>query len=258
MRNILTKFCGATLVSAVLSSSVFAGGTINICSDKNLWYPFTFVEEGKAVGLQIDIISKALSNLDYSVNYKPLPWKRCLASAKDGDFDAIATASYKDKRAVFLEYPNDASTAKKSVQRVLQVEYVVVTASDSGYTYAGDVKTIPTPVRVPRGYSIGDDLKKQGLKVDDGAAGDENNIKKMLRRGDGSVVTLPKRVELLSKQDVYKGKLSVSDTPVKSKSYYLPFSKKSKITKADQEKIWAEIANVRNDLEFMGKMSAKY
>jgi len=101
-------------------------------------------------------------------------------------------------------------------------------------------------------------LKKQGLKVDDGAAGDENNIKKMLRKGDGSVVTLPQIVELLSKQDAYKGKLNVSTTPVKSKSYYFPFSKASAITKVDQEKIWTEIANVRNDLEFMGGMSAKY
>jgi len=258
MRYILTKICGAALFFSIATSPVFAGGTINICSDKNLWYPFTFVEEGKAVGLQVDIISKALSNLGYEVNYKPLPWKRCLSSAESGDFDAVATASYKDKRAVFLNYPVDASTAKKSTQRVMQVEYVVVTSTESGYQYAGDVATIPTPVRVPRGYSIGDDLKKQGLKVDDGAAGDENNIKKMLRKGDGSVVTLPQIVELLSKQDAYKGKLNVSSTPVKSKSYYFPFSKASKITKMDQEKIWAEIANVRNDLEFMGEMSAKY
>ena len=258
MRNFLEKICCAAVFSALLSTSAFAGGDINICSDKNLWYPFTFVKDGKAVGLQIDIISKALSNLEYDMNYKPLPWKRCLSSAKDGDFDAIATASYKDKRAEFLNYPGDASSSKKSAQRVMQVEYVVVTVADSGYEYAGDLKTIPTPVRVPRGYSVGDDLKKQGLKVDDGAAGDENNIKKMLRRGNGSVVTLPAIVELLSKQDVYKGKLHVSSTPVKSKSYYLPFSKKSAISQADQEKIWSEISNVRNDLEFMGKMSAKY
>jgi len=258
MRNFIGKICGAVFFSALLSASASAGGTINICSDKNLWYPFTFVKDGKAVGLQIDIISKALSNLGYDINYKPLPWKRCISQAKDGDFDAVAVGSYKDKRAVFLNYPKDAATAKKSVQRVMQVEYVVVTLDGSGYEYAGDVKTIPTPVRVPRGYSIGDDLKKQGLTVDDGAAGDENNIKKMLRRENGSVVTLPKIVELLSKQDAYKGKLHVSSTPVKSKSYYLPLSKKRKISKADQEKMWAEIANVRNDLDFMGKMSAKY
>ena len=80
----------------------------------------------------------------------------------------------------------------------------------------------------------------------------------MLRKGDGSVVTLPQIVELLSKQDAYKGKLNVSTLPVKSKSYYLPFSKASKISTADQENIWAEIAKVRNDLEFMGEMSVKY
>jgi polar amino acid transport system substrate-binding protein len=258
MHKFLYRIITFVFVSLVASNVAIAGGTINVCSDKNLWYPFTFVEEGEAVGLQIDIISKALSNLGYDVNYKPLPWKRCLSSAESGEFDAVATASYKDKRAAFLNYPSDASSVKKSAHRVMQVEYVVVTAASNSYQYAGDIATIPTPVRVPRGYSIGDDLKKQGLKVDDTAAGDENNIKKMLRKGDGSVVTLPKIVELLSKQDAYKGKLNVSATPVKSKSYYFPFSKASKISKADQEKIWLEIANVRNDLAFMGKMSAKY
>jgi len=245
-------------LAILVSTSSFAAQKINICSDNNLWYPFTFVEKGKAVGLQIDIITKALTDLGYEINFKPLPWKRCLSSAEDGDYDAIATASYKDKRAVFLNYPADAATAKKSTERVMQVEYSVVTIAAEAYEFDGDVNTIPEPVRVPRGYSVGEDLKKQGVKVDDGASGDEKNIKKLLRMGKGSVVTLPQIVELLEQKEAYKDKLYLSKTPVKSKSYYLPFSKKSKISIEDQRKIWAAISKVRNDSVFMESASLKY
>jgi len=249
---------GFVVFSLLLSASSFAAGTINICSDKNLWYPFTFVEDRKSTGLHVDIITEALTNLGYEINFQPLPWKRCLSASEDGDFDAIATASYKDQRAEFLNYPADAATAKKSKERVMQVEYSVVTVAAEAYEFTGDVSTIPEPVRVPRGYSVGDGLKKQGVKVDDGASGDEKNIKKLLRMGKGSVVTLPQIVDLLTQKDAYKDKLYVSKTPVKSKSYYFPFSKKSAIPSAEQAKIWTEIASVRNNANFMEKASSKY
>lgn len=248
----------ALLLSVLLTSSVSAAGKITICSDNNFWYPFTLVKEGQSAGLHIDIIAKALTNLGYQAEFKPLPWKRCLAEAEQGGVDGVATASYKDKRAAFLHYPSDAATAKKSALRVMQVEYVVVTSADNSYEFDGDVKTIPTPVRAPRGYSIADDLKKQGLDVDDKASGDENNLKKLLRGGNGSVVTIPEVVKVLSEKAEYKGKLKISATPLKSKSYYLPLSKASKLSSEERENIWAEIAKVRDDAAFMAEVGAKY
>ena len=211
------------ICSLLTSSTVFAGETVKICLDKNMWYPFTFVEKGKATGLHIDIVTKAISDLGFTVEYKPLPWKRCVAGANDGDYDAIAVASYKDKRAKALNFPNDAATAEKSNWRVMQVEYTVVSTSTQAYEYEGDVSTLPTPVRVPRGWSIGDDLKKKGVKVDDGATGDEKNLKKLLRMDKGSVVALPQVAELYGKKPAFTGKLHTSKQPIKSKSYYLPF-----------------------------------
>lgn len=246
------------LLSFFLSVSVSAAGKISICSDNNFWYPFTLVKDGKPAGIHIDIITKALTNLGYETEFKALPWKRCLSEAEQGSVDAIATASYKDKRAAFLHYPSDAATAKKSSQRVMQVEYVVVTSADNVYEFDGDVKSIPTPVRAPRGYSIADDLKKKGVDVDDKANGDENNIKKLLRGGKGSVVTIPEVVNMLSEKAEYKGKLKISAQPLKSKSYYLPISKASKLSADDREKIWAEVAKVRDDAAFMADIGAKY
>jgi len=246
------------LLYCSLTTTVIASETLEICTDKNFWYPFTYVKGGKSVGLQLDIISKAASNLDISLNYTALPWKRCLREAEAGRFDGIAVASYKPKRAESMHFPDDAETSKKSTQRVMQVEYVVVTAASVSYEFDGNLSTIPTPVRVPRGYSIADDLRKKGVEVDDSAQGDENNVKKMLRAGEGSIVTLPTIVEVLGGKPAFKGKLKVSKVPLKSKSYYLTFSKKGKASEAVRTKLWEEIVKIREDVMFMEKMSSKY
>lgn len=245
-------------IALLTATTVSAGEKIKICLDKNMWYPFTFVEKGKATGLHIDIVSKAAKDIGFEVEYKPLPWKRCVAGANDGDYDAIAVASYKDKRAKTLNFPKDAPESSKSQWRVMQVEYTVVTTKETSYEYAGDAGSIPTPVRVPRGWSIGDDLKKQGVKVDDGASGDEKNFKKLLRMNKGSVVALPQVAELYSAKKQFSGALYASKTPLKSKSYYLPFSKKSKISEEDQQRIWDQIAKVRDDKGFIEQASSKY
>lgn len=248
----------ALLLSVMLTSSVSAAGKITICSDSNFWYPFTFVKGDESAGLHIDIIAKALSNLGYQFEFKPLPWKRCLADAERGTVDGVATASYKYKRALYLHYPSDAATAHKSAKRVMQVEYNVVTSADNSYEFDGEIKTIPTPIRTPRGYSIADDLRNKGLTVDDSAPGDENNLRKLLRLGKGSVIIIPEVVAALSDKEEYKGKLKVSETPLKSKSYYLAIAKVSNLSAEKREEIWAEISKVRDDAAFMAEVSAKY
>ncbi len=240
------------------ASASLAAEPLKICTDINFWYPFTFVKDGKPVGLHLDIISSAADSVGVPIEYTPLPWKRCLKEVEGGSYDGIAVASYKDARAEFMHYPDDAASAKRSILRVMQVEYVVVTPALSRYEYTGDVATLPTPVRIPRGYSIADDLKKKGVDVDSGAAGDENNIRKMLRAGKGSLVTLPQIIEVLGARPEFKDKLKVSSQPLKSKTYYLTFSKKGKATLEIRQKLWNEIAAVRENITFMEAVSSKY
>lgn len=249
MRNLAVfAVCG-------LAISTVEARSFQFCSDENYWYPFTFAKGGQATGLHIDIIAQAMKNLGHQVVFKPLPWQRCLEEAKTGRVDGVATASYKPERAEFLNYPDDAASAKKSKWAVSQVEYIVVTPSASGYQYGGDAKTLPTPVRIPRGYSVADEIKKLGVTVDDGAGGDEQNFAKLARDGKGSVVTLPEIAEKQLQKPAYAGKMAVSETPYTTKSYYLPFSKAAAVAPDDMQKVWAEIAKVRasKSAEFAAK-----
>jgi polar amino acid transport system substrate-binding protein len=255
-----------TFISAatlLLSSQAIAGQKITICSDNNFWYPFPFVKDNISVGLHLDIISQALRNEGFEPEFKPLPWKRCLGEAEAGTVDAIATASYKDERAVFLNYPKDAATDKQSPLRVTQVEWVVVTSSadehgkPNSYVFAGDLKTLPQPVRVPTGYSIIDDLKKADLKIEE-ASGSEANFRKLVRDHSGSVVDLAEASKQFAVHPDFSGKFTLQAQPITSKSYYLPFSKKGGIKAEEQQKIWDAIAKVRDDSAEMATFLKKY
>lgn len=258
----LSQYLLVRVLSLLLFSSgyVVAGtsGVARICLDESEWYPFTLVKNGVASGIHIDIIKRAFERVGVAVRFSPMPWKRCLREAMQGRVDAVATASYNDERAVYLRYPNDATIEQKSRYRVMQIEYVIMTLKSDPFQFDGNINMLPTPVRAPRGYSVVADLNKLGVVVDDNAASDEINIRKLLREQRGAVVLIPEMAEKLSLRANYKGKLKVSDIPWKSKSYFLPFSKKTNISDVTIRAIWSEIEVVRNDLQYMADQAAKY
>jgi len=257
-RNTACRLLIVLVYCVFFSALAKAESEIKICMDENDWHPFTIVKDGKGAGIHLDIINKALSNLGYTSKVRVMPWKRCLNEAKRGHFDAVATASFNQTRAEFLDYPKGAATEHKSDYRVMQVEYVVVTLRGDDYQFDGDIKTIPHPIRAPRGYSIVGDLEKQGLIVDDNAASDEVNIKKLLREDRGSVVVIPEMVRMLSRQPAYRNKLTISEIPWKSKSYFFPFSKLSSLSDSAKSLIWSEIKKTREDALFMSQSAEKY
>ena len=54
------------------------------------------------------------------------------------------------------------------------------------------------------------------------------------------------------------GKFKISRQSYTTKTYYMPMSKMSKTPKADMEKIWNGIAELRADNAWMRKTIAKY
>ncbi|MGK5095293.1 transporter substrate-binding domain-containing protein [Deltaproteobacteria bacterium TL4] len=245
------------MLMALIVPTMGVAKVINVCTDENTWYPFTYAEEGKSVGVHVDVVDQALKNLGHTPQFKPVPWARCLDDAERGRVDAVVSSSYKEDRAAFAYYPTDAKTAQKSKWRVTQAEYVIVTYKEDPYVYKGDVSTLPKPVRVPKGYSIIADLEKLGIAVD-AAKGDQNNFAKLIRDKKGVVITLPGSAELFNKSESFKGMLKVSEQPYTSKSYYMIFSKQSKLTEAERQAIWDEIVKVRENEDVYSKIISKY
>lgn len=246
------------LLSIFLWTGILQAQTIKLATDENKWYPYSYEEKGVSMGLHIDIVTLALENLGYTPLLQPLPWKRCLASAKQGEYDAVISASYKPKRAGFLHYPPDASSAIKSDFRITQVEYSIVTNIDDSYEFDGNVKTLPHPIMAPLGYSVVDDLRKEGISVEEMACNVDGRFGLLQLSQKGCIVTPPQVANMIMTQPAFREKFYISRTPFKSKSYFLVFSKKSSISKIKQKTIWDEIKRIRENDELMKTLLKKY
>lgn len=231
--------------------------TIHIVTDQAYWYPYTYSQENQAKGIHIDLVQKALGNLNYGTRFYPKPWKRCLKDVEEGKYDAIVSASYTPERAKYLAYPADAGTAKKSIWRITQVEYVAITNMDS-YPFNGDVNSLPLPVRAPLGYSIVDDLKKAGILVIESPDTTDCAIQ-LIKSGRGTFVTPLQNAVHIQRDHRFKGKFMVHPTPIKSKSYFMGFSiENQRISREKILAIWNEIARIRDNPEYMKALFTKF
>lgn len=239
------------LILSILLSLNLLAKDINICTD-DTWTPYTFVKDAKSVGIHIEIVDRALKNLNYKVNFHPLPWKRCLKYTELGKMDAVVSASYKDKRASFAYYPEDASSSLKSSQRIDQVEFSLLTRVDEDYIFDGNLTTIPQPVGIGLGSALGNTLTEKDIVIM------QNNTIKgllhmLLNKRTASTVLNSVLAKEYSKKEKFKGKFKVHQIPIKNKSYHIIFSKKSKINKIKREEIWNELVKIRQNKSFILK-----
>jgi len=249
------------LLCAPVAAFAEEGGMqrIEACSDNSYWHPYLFVEVIKPEGLFVDILKEAGKQLGARVSVRPMSWNSCLELAQKGEVDLIAGASYSAERAGFLYYPADAASGGASAYRMAQVDYVVVTMANKPFEFTGNVRQLPQPVFVPKGYSVGNNLRSDGATVDDSSAGDMATLLRMTAMDKGgSAVMMRASAELLADHPSFSGKLKVHPQPYLSKSYFAAFSSKGRMDAAQQKAVWSAIAAVRDDQVLMQKLMSKY
>ena len=252
------KFRLSVFVMMLIFGSGGFAKDITICTDSNNWYPFTFETSGVAKGMHVDIATAALKDLGYNPIFKPLPWKRCLLEVKEGKWDALVSGSYKPDRAEYLAYPADAATSKESAFRLMQVSYIVVSHIDDSYQFAGDLNTLPAPIRAPLGYSIVDDLKAQKLEVVTTSRSAES-LWSLVKSKRGVFITTPLNAKMFNKSETFAGQLKIHQVPITSKSYFILFPKvDAAIAEEEKAKIWNAVVKFRDDETFMEKLSEAY
>jgi len=254
-RRILPALFGLAALAGTRDS---AAAVIRLCCDQAAWYPLTYVEAGTARGIHIDLIRRAVENLGHRLQVLPMPWVRCLLVAEAGGVDGVATASYSAQRARFLRYPADASNEALSRWAVAEVEDRIVTPAGQPFEFDGDLSRLPQPVRVPRGWTVGEFLAAAGVSVDANAPSDEANLAKLLRDGSGSAIAVQDTLAILLQRPAFAGRLHVSARPLRSQSYFLPFARRSALSEVMIQAIWDEIRRLREDPVVMAELRAAY
>jgi polar amino acid transport system substrate-binding protein len=260
------KTCGnmkKIMLFFLLGISLFAfpifshADSIKLGCDYRYWYPFTYEEKKIAKGMHVDIVRKALETLGYQIKIVSLPRKRCIISAQNGDIDGIISIAFHPELVKFLAFPEDVTQTKESSGRIMQIDQVVVTYIDNPYEFEGDIRSLPIPVRIPRGESLMADLGKTGLKVEE-TNSDKQNFGKLIRDKIGVVITSSMIAENMELDPVFKGKFKINSKPLVSESYHLAFSAKTRLTATEKASIWREIEKWRNDYVFMQQVYSQY
>ncbi len=86
-------------------SSAQAGNKFLVVGEE--FAPFEFIQDGKVVGIDIDIASHIFKKMNIDAEFKILPWARAWAMVEDGKADAVLTTSRKKKREPYVWYPKE-------------------------------------------------------------------------------------------------------------------------------------------------------
>lgn len=222
---------------------------IKICMDED-WFPYTFLKGGENSGIHFDIVQEAFKSLEYTPKIVAKPWKRCQLELDHGTVEAIFPASYKENRDRMAHYPSDAVTAKKSQWRINEVEHVLVTREGDSYEFEGDILKIPQPIGIGFGSAFGETLVKKGITVSENISKQKIVDMLMLKRINSAAFARFQAEEFNTKGE-HTGKLKIHNIPLRSKSYFLIFSKKGKLSGDERMKIWGAFSKVRKNKSLM-------
>ncbi len=147
------------------------------------WPPYVMSENGKVIGLDIEIVLELCKRLGFEADIQMTPWKRTLRHVEEGVADAIIAARYTKERAEFLYYPSEP----------LQIEKTVIFAHKGSGMKINKIDDLKGKViGTVRGYAYGPDFDRyQGLKRKEEC----NNDRQMVR------IFAKKRIFLMAGSD---------------------------------------------------------
>lgn len=240
----------------------YAQENIKICADDNIQVPFIMVKNGKTFGVHIDILNDLFKNSELTYTIELIPWHKCLEKAKLGEFDVVLNASYDPKRSEFLYYPKDSGENEpfpcESVFKLGCFGYFVLTLKEFSFDYTGDPLKLPTPIRVAKGNSAEKELlTMKNINLEIGKS-DILNIKKMIIDNSGSAIVYSALLNSIQGNSKISSKIKIHKVPYKIKSYYLAFSKLTKINNENINFIWEKLSKIINNSDKMRKYFKKY
>lgn len=189
----------------------------------------------------LKLLETRIPNL--KVEFQHMPWRRCLVKLEAGEIDAVES-SFNPGRMVNGAFPMKAGQIDARL-RIHTLSYTLFAMGDSGLSWDGkSLHGLNGAIGAPLGYSIVDDLKARGVRVEESTS-TSTNFQKLLLGRLGGVAAQTHVGERLMKLERFKAIVKL--TPVlASKDYYLLLSHQFVAKYPDLSKrIWNELAQIR-------------
>ena len=118
--------------------------------------PYQYMENEKAVGCDVDIMNEVCRRLNIELKVMPLPWKRALKTAEDGDSGGLLSVLHTPERESFLYFTSEPIHIQKNV---------IIARKESSITIKGFDDLKGKEVGVVANFSYGPEFDKyDGLK----------------------------------------------------------------------------------------------
>jgi polar amino acid transport system substrate-binding protein len=221
--------------------------------------PFTMKGETGLAFIIMKMVEKKIPDVKFK--YASAPWERVLSTLESGGADGIFPASFKESRLAIGNYPMKGGKADDSKRIVLASYSLYVRAEDAtkisvkGLNISGLDKS-KDQIAANNGYSISDDLKKEGYTIFPGLRSDQN-INKLILGRVRAFADITDTAAMIAKKPEYAGKVVLVVPPLVEKPQYVMFSKQfTEKNKAMVEKIWQTISEVRQSTEYKNSAAA--
>ena len=132
-----------------------------------------------------------------------------------------------------------------------------MTRKSDAYEFDGNLSGVPQPVNVGIGATIKDDLTSHGILAGENIS-NAKNVKMLLSRRLNSITMNPLLAKEFNSHGKSAGRLKIHSIPLRSKSYFLIFSKKGQFSFYERKQIWSAIITVRDNEEWMLNMLHRY
>ena len=200
--------------------------------------PFMYEHKGNATGLYPAIIAEAFRRMNEPFTLRPLPWRRAVAGADDGQWGLGGL------------YKNEQRLWKYDFSEPIHEERLMVyTMKTKGFPFRELKDLQEKRVGVMRGWTYGDEFDQAvaaGWFEPDQVGDDRTNFQRLLLGRVDVVVAAPETWVLIREEVDPHGLIVELDTPLTVNRTYLSFPKSRNMTDVLQ-RFNTEIRRMRDD-----------
>lgn len=199
-----------------------------------------------APGVAVELIREAATAADVKVAFVRMPAPRLLLEMQAGRLDGAFIFSFKEERLQQGVYPMLQGKPDRQ-RRIASNNYSFYKLAASDVAWDGKQLTNGRmPVGINFSFSIGDDLKKMGLTVDEGGRGTEQNFAKLKLGRISAYATLEDSADAYLRRHAVSNVVKM-EPPIVVRDYYLMLSKQFvDSNKAKAELLWTKLGEVRS------------
>ncbi|WP_031480236.1 substrate-binding periplasmic protein [Maridesulfovibrio frigidus] len=197
--------------------------------------PYNYEEDGKAYGIQYELVAATLKKMDRPFTIKFVPWKRALLKAKNKVSDALPGVLKTDERSQWLIFPEEP---------VMITKVVIFHRKEDNFQYKNLSSLTGKRVGTVKGYYYGEEFDQSTLFIRDEVSSLKQNFQKLIA-GRIDLVVAFKPVGLYTLYKLNRSdKVSYNPTPVYQSGMYMAFTQKP-----GNEQLAAEFSRILKEIK---------